>query len=400
MCPGPHATGVLRLVGADDGAKLRLITPNCAVAALRPLGACGKLAGVQLLRIRAGRATPSADGPVLIDRSARRVRYLRISLTDRCNYRCTYCMPAEGIDHVRRRELLRLEEVVALVRSFAAWGVERVRLTGGEPTVRQGLTWLVGQLSAIELPSGGRLAVVMTTNGERLPELAPALRREGLGGLTISLDSLDAQRFRKITRRGDLARVRAGIEAAKQAGFTGIKLNTVAMRGFNEDELAAIAKFAWDLEIVPRFIEVMPMASGELFMPGELMSAVEIRDQVATALGAKIVEDAGEGIRGYGPATYWTVAEGPYAGRRLGTIAAMTENFCGDCNRLRISATGQVHACLARDESSDLRAALRSGEPDHLEQVVRHVLANKKDGHAFALDGSGGPRKAMITIGG
>jgi cyclic pyranopterin phosphate synthase len=353
-----------------------------------------------LVQIRTTPDPVSTQGPVLRDRLERTVRYLRVSLTDRCNYRCTYCMPAEGIDHVRRAELLRLEEIVDLAQAFAAWGVERVRLTGGEPTVRKGLVWLVEQLTQVRGRDGAPLQVVMTTNAELLAELASPLADAGLSGLTISLDSLDAERFRRITRRGELERVLAGIEAAAAAGFEHIKLNTVAVRGFNDDEMGSIARFAWDRGMHPRFIEIMPMSEGELFMPGELMSASEIRDRIASELGEAVEADAGDGVRGFGPATYWRVAGGAYAGRRLGTIAAMTENFCGDCNRLRISATGQVQACLARDESADLRTALRSGQPGAIEAVVRHVLAHKRDGHAFALDGSGGPRKAMVMIGG
>lgn len=370
--------------------------------ALRGRGPYGKLPAVTLVQIRKPDAPVSAGGPVLRDRLQRTVRYLRISLTDRCNYRCTYCMPAQGVEHMPREDLLQLEEIVRLAEVFADWGVERIRLTGGEPTVRKGLVWLIQHLRELRTQSGKRLEVVMTTNAELLAELAPALKAAGLSGLTISLDSLDPARFRKITRRGDLTRVHAGIEAARAAGFANIKLNTVAVRGFNDDELADLTRFAWDRGLHPRFIEVMPMSEGELFMPGELMSAVEIRDRVASDLGLDLEADAGEGVRGFGPATYWRVLSGPNAGRRLGTIAAMTENFCGDCNRLRISATGQIHACLARDESADLRAALRSGEAAHarVEAVVRHVLANKKDGHAFELDGSGGPRKAMVMIGG
>lgn len=336
----------------------------------------------------------------LIDRRARRVEYMRVSLTDRCNMRCTYCMPEEGISYGPRTELLSLEEIVAVCAAFARWGVRRVRLTGGEPTLRRGLVELVAALSSVRLPTGEALEVVMTTNGERLPELALPLREAGLTGLTVSLDSLDAARFRRITRRGSLERVLAGLDAAARAGFRGIKLNTVAVRGFNDDEFAAIARFAWAQGFVPRYIEMMPMASGDLFVPGQLMPAAELRHHVAEALGATLVPDDGVGVRGAGPAQYYRVTAGPYAGRRLGTIAAMTENFCASCNRLRLSANGQLHGCLARDDTGDLRSALRSGSPERLEAVVREVLGNKRDQHGFSIDGSGGPAKAMVSIGG
>lgn len=346
---------------------------------------------VQLRTAPKSGAAP-ATGP-LVDPQARRVRYLRVSLTDRCNYRCTYCMPEDGVDRVARADLLTLEEVAEVVRAFAAWGVERVRLTGGEPTVRRGLVDLVAALAAIPVE------VVLTTNGSRLAELAAPLRQAGLAGLTVSLDSLDPARFAAITRRGVLAEVLDGLEAAQAAGFRAIKLNTVAVRGFNDDELAALAFWAWDRGHVPRFIEVMPMAGGRLYVPGELMPAAEIRDRLAAA-GAPLVPDAGEGVKGLGPATYWRVAAGPHAGRRLGVIAPMTENFCATCNRLRLSATGSLHNCLARDDAGDLRSSLRSGDPDALAARVRAILGHKRHGHEFTLDGHGGPNKAMISIGG
>lgn len=345
-----------------------------------------------LVQLRTPRA--SAAGGPLVDPQARRVRYLRVSLTDRCNYRCTYCMPEEGVERLARADLLTLEEIVAVVQAFAAWGVERVRLTGGEPTVRRGLVDLVAELAAIPID------VALTTNGARLGELAAPLHRAGLRNLTVSLDSLDPRRFAAITRRGVLADVLAGLDAAQAAGFHPIKLNTVAVRGFNDDELGAFAVWAWERGHVPRFIEVMPMAGGRLYVPGELMPAAEIRARVAAVVGAPLVADRGDGVRGLGPATYWRVADGPHAGRRLGVIAPMTENFCAGCNRLRLSAAGSLHNCLARDDAGDLRSALRSGDPDALPARVRAILGSKQVGHTFALDGRGGPDKAMISIGG
>lgn len=366
---------------------------------------------------------PSAGGP-LVDPQMRRVRYLRVSLTDRCNYRCTYCMPPEGVPHASREDVLSFEEITALVRAFARWGVERVRLTGGEPTVRRDMVELVGMLSDIpSWPVGAegsarRVEVVMTTNGSRLGELAQPLRAAGLAGLTVSVDSLRADRFAEITRGGELSQVLAGIEAARAAGFDQVKINTVAVRGFNDDELGELALWAWARGCVPRFIELMPMAGGRLFVPGELLPAAEIRAAVAAAVGGELVADAGDGVAGLGPARYWRVAGGPHAGRKLGVIAAMTENFCAGCNRLRISAGGQLHNCLARDDTGDLRSVLRLHGPpglsvpgaagpqsstsrhDALEARVRQILGHKQDGHGFMRDGRGGPDKAMIGIGG
>ncbi|TPV96776.1 MAG: GTP 3',8-cyclase MoaA [Myxococcales bacterium FL481] len=345
-----------------------------------------------------GSSTGRVQLSVLSDRLAREVRYLRLSLTDRCNYRCTYCMP-ERVEHVRRSELLSFEEIVALVSAFARWGVERVRLTGGEPTLRKDLERLVAGL--VQIPTRrGRLGVAMTTNGERLEAVAGALHAAGLREVTVSIDSLSPERFRQITRRGNLGAVVAGIAHARRIGFTAIKLNTVAIRGFNDDELGDIAKFAWNHHAVPRFIEMMPMSEGQLFVPGEMMSAEQIRRAISLATQAPVEADDGEGVRGLGPASYFRVASGPFAGRRFGTIGAMTENFCGSCNRLRVSATGQVHGCLAHDDAADLKAALRSGDELAVPALLHTLLASKRDGHDFALDGSGGPRKAMITIGG
>lgn len=308
-------------------------------------------------------------------------------------------MPEQGLEYGPRHDVLSLEEVTRLCAAFARWGVERVRLTGGEPTLRRGLVELVKQLSAIPT-ARGRLEVVMTTNGERLEAMAEPLAAAGLSGITVSLDSLRPERFTRITRRGDLSRVLAGLQAAQRAGLGPVKLNTVAMAGFNDDELASIVRWAWERDVVPRFIELMPMGSGELFTPGTLMSAEQIRATVAEGLGIELRSDDGEGVRGAGPATYWRAVGGPFDGRRLGTIAAMTENFCQSCNRLRVSATGQLHACLARDDTGNLRAALRSTDPDRLEAVVRSSLGTKRDAHGFNIDGSGGPMKAMVSIGG
>jgi cyclic pyranopterin phosphate synthase len=373
-------------------------------------GKCGKLRSTgrhrltALVQLRKTLATPALPGPAdgaawdLVDRSARRVRYLRVSLTDRCNYRCTYCMPDRPLEYGPRAELLRLEEVAQLVRAFAAAGVERVRLTGGEPLLRRGIVELVAELSRIET-TRGRLEIVLTTNGELLAGLARPLRDAGLHAVTVSLDSLVPERFAAITRRGRLDHVIAGIDAARHAGFAAVKLNTVAVRGFNDDELGDIATWSWARDVVPRFIELMPMAQGELFVPGTLMPAAQVRERIATSLGAPLAAvRAGDGPAG--PATYHAVHGGAWSGRVLGTIAAMTENFCASCNRLRITATGQLHGCLAHDDAGDLRGVLRAHGEGALDSVVRRVLGTKREGHGFHTDGTGGPRKTMISIGG
>jgi len=203
-------------------------------------------------------AAVGVEPALLVDPQARVIDYLRVSVTDRCNYGCSYCIPHDGVEHADRADVLSFEEIAALVRVFVSLGVRRVRLTGGEPTVRRDLAALVRMLRAIP----GLAEIALSSNGHLLAELAAPLRAAGVDRLNISLDSLDAERFRRITRRGDLGRVLAGIEAARAAGFASIKLNTVAIRGFNDDELAGIAGWAWQRGLVPRFIEQMPMASG------------------------------------------------------------------------------------------------------------------------------------------
>jgi cyclic pyranopterin phosphate synthase len=276
-------------------------------------------------------------------------------------------------------------------------------LTGGEPTVRRDLVELVKLLRALP----GLEEIALSTNGHLLVELAGPLRDAGVDRLNVSLDSLDPERFRRITRRGDLPRVLDGIEAARAAGFVSIKLNTVAIKGFNDDELGALCGWAWDRKLLPRFIEEMPMAEGRTFVPGELLSAEEIRARIAAHFSARVVADAGtrdgSGLAlGAGPARYFQLAgdangTGP---ARFGIISPMTEHFCATCNRMRLSATGALHACLAYDDATDLRGPLRAGGGDAVEAAIRRALAGKRDGHRFDLIGLGGPRKAMVQIGG
>lgn len=359
--------------------------------------------GVQLVQIRTQRrsgAQSRGSSEPLVDADLRSIRYLRLSLTDRCNYRCTYCRPAEGLHFGPRSDLLNFDEIERLVGVFARRGVVRVRLTGGEPTLRQDLPSLVAGLKCIKTVKGTPLEVVMTTNGDLLAPLAQSLFDAGLDGLTVSIDALDPERFSKITRGAKVQRVFDGLLAATAAGFTKIKLNTVAIAGFNDHEIADLAAFAWAHGHIPRFIELMPMSQGELFVPGTLMSASQIRDRLAQAHGAKLEARPAAKNSALGPARYWRLAGGAHDGAHFGVIAAMTENFCDACNRLRVSAQGQVHACLANDESGDLKTALRSGDYDSLDSVIASVLRSKRPRHLFELDGKGGPTKAMISIGG
>jgi cyclic pyranopterin phosphate synthase len=334
----------------------------------------------------------------LIDPQQRRIDTLRVSVTDRCNYRCTYCMPDGGVAHGAREETLSFEEIAAVVRLFVRLGVRRVRVTGGEPTVRRELPSLVRLLRAI----GGLEEIALSTNGHLLEALAAPLRDAGVDRLNVSVDSLHPERFRQITGGGDLARVLVGLDAAARVGFSAIKINTVAIDGFNDDEISALCRFAWSRGWVPRFIEEMPMAAGRTYVPGRCLSAAEIRARVAAGEpDGSVVADDGGGDRGAGPARYFQLlTPGEARVRRFGIISPMTEHFCDSCNRLRLSATGALHACLGHDDAVDLRALLRAGDLDGVERAIRGAVANKRPGHTFQLVGLGGPRKAMIQIGG
>ena len=330
------------------------------------------------------------------------IDYLRISVTDRCNYRCTYCIPEDGaaVAHAPRADVLSFEEIVALARAFVALGVRRLRLTGGEPTVRRDLPTLARLLRA--LPGVEELA--LSTNGHLLAELAAPLRAAGVDRLNISLDSLDAAKFRRITGRGDLARVRAGLEAARAAGFAAIKLNTVAVKGFNDDELAAICAFAWRRGLVPRFIEQMPMAAGQTCVPGELLAAAEIRALVAAAHpGARVVADD----RRRRPRRRVRRATiGSRAGARWTRRAALRHHLAHDGALLRhvqprapLGDGRPARLPRARRRRRSARSAARGRRRRRRRRHPR-ALATKRDGHEFQLVGLGGPRKAMVQIGG
>lgn len=340
----------------------------------------------------------ASAGP-LTDGLRRRISYLRISLTDRCNYRCTYCMPEAGIELAARADVLSFEEIEATVAALKLVGVARVRLTGGEPTVRKDLVELTERLARLGLAD-----LALSTNGERLLELAAPLKAAGLTRLNVSVDTLVPERFRQVTRRGDLDKVLAGLSAARAVGFAHTKVNCVAMRGFNDDEIGALCRYCWDRDFIPRFIELMPMSDGELFYPGKFLPVAELRATLTRELGPLLDVESGEPLPGVGPARYAAVM---YQGklRQVGMISAVSEPFCDTCNRVRLSSTGQLHACLAYDDAIDLRSVLRSGLTgddltDRLVQVTRSGLSDKRASHVFSQAGCGGPRKHMVSIGG
>jgi len=339
----------------------------------------------------------SAQLPVvapLSDPFARHITYLRVSLTDRCNYRCTYCMPEQGFELLPREDVLRFEEIVRLVAIFAGIGVRRVRLTGGEPTLRRHLDELVAAVRGV----GGIESVVMTTNGHRLRELAAPLARAGLSAVNISLDTLDPAKFAELTRRGDLGRVLAGIDAALAAGLR-VKINAVALAGVSDDEIGALCAYAWDRGIEPRFIEQMPMSGGALQPRRAPRSAAAVRAAIERHVGAPLVPDTAVRAAAVGPARIWCV-DGDRA-RRVGIISAMSEHFCDTCNRVRLTAVGDLHACLAYDDAVSLRTLLRGGASDGaLCAAIRAAVAGKRPMHDFSAQGHGAPMLHMTSIGG
>ena len=355
------------------------------------------LPGVPGIASLPGLAPGAAAVPIdpLLDRFARQIRYLRISVTDRCNYRCSYCMPEELGDQLAfqpRASLLTFEELERIVRVFARLGVRKVRLTGGEPTIRKGIVQLVRRIAAVP----GIEQVVMTSNGHLLGELAGPLAQAGLSAINISIDTLDPQRFARLTGRGDLARVTEGIAAAAAAGLR-LKLNAVALRGVNDGELVALCRYAWSIGAVPRFIEHMPMSGGALYEPEAELSAAQIRRTLEAELGPLVASQPA--ARDAGPARYWSLARAP--DREIGIISAMTEHFCDDCNRLRLTAVGALHACLGHDDAVSLRDVVRGGgSDDDLVQAVASAVTGKRAGHGFERTGGGAPQKHMIGIGG
>lgn len=339
---------------------------------------------------------------LLTDSFGRSVTYLRLSITDRCNFRCVYCSPEEGIEHEARPELLTYEEIAEVVRIFASHGVRKVRITGGEPLVRAEVPELVDLLSAVP----GLEHVAMTTNAFLLERQIDALADAGLDSLNISLDSLDADSFEELTRIGDLERVVRGIDAALERDFDRVKLNTVVIRGFNDRELTDLVEFAAERGTILRFIEFMPLGEETVWTETDENSCVpagEIRDRLRDRWE---LEPDGD-TYGSGPARYWRLhgPEMPADGHPVGLIGAVTECFCEGCNRMRMTPTGQLRACLADDREISVRAPLRTiGDPEErrraVEQSIERALSGKKESHDFELDGGAVTEKPMTAIGG
>lgn len=326
----------------------------------------------------------------LTDRFGRTVNYVRLSVTDRCDFRCVYCM-AEDMTFLPRQQILSLEEIARVARNFVALGTEKIRLTGGEPLVRNGILDLVSEIGGYGLRD-----FAMTTNGSQLPTMAEPLRKAGLKRLNISLDSLDAEKFHRITRTGKLNHVLEGIDAAIEAGFEGIKLNTVVMKGGNDDEVPGLVDFARRKGIDITFIEEMPLGEisdhdrGQVLCTSdEVRSIIEQRHPLIPT-----PEDSG------GPARYYRMDD---SNTRVGFISPHSHNFCATCNRVRVTVEGRLLLCLGNEHSMDLREVLRGAGADSdepLRQAIISAMDLKPERHHFSTNGDVEILRFMSMTGG
>ena len=332
------------------------------------------------------------------DHLGRNIDYLRISLTDKCNLRCIYCMPEEGVDYIAHENILRLGEIADIVRVAAQKGIRSVRLTGGEPLVRKGIVSFVAEISQIP----GIENISMTTNAILLEKYAADLKDAGLDRVNISLDTLDADQFRMITRRGKLEDALAGIEAAFAAGFDPIKINAVAVRRLNQDFLA-FARLSVNRPLHVRFIEYMPVgeSSGadgcgwddtDVIPSAELFELIN-KQAAEQGIEGLVTADASDAPIGWGPARYYKF---PGAQGTVGFISPLSNHFCKECNKLRLTADGKLRPCLFSDLEYDVRDAVRSGNLSNVESVFDLALGNKPDEHHNRI----GTDRAMSAIGG
>ncbi len=312
--------------------------------------------------------------PTLVDPFQRAIRYLRVSVTDRCDFRCVYCM-SENMTFLPKKDLLTLEELDRLCSAFVNLGVEKLRITGGEPLVRREIMTFFRSMSR-HLESGALKELTVTTNGSQLAKYAKDLAAAGVRRINVSLDTLDEQKFADITRWGRLPQVLKGIDAALEAGLR-VKINTVALKGFNEDELFTLTEWCASRDMDLTFIEVMPMGDiGNEDRLGQYWALSDLRSRLAERY---TVTDTDE--RSGGPARYVRLLE---TGQKIGFITPLTHNFCESCNRVRITCTGEIYTCLGQEGHSDLRAPLRASEdPAHIEDAIRRAIALKPKGHDF-----------------
>jgi cyclic pyranopterin phosphate synthase len=329
----------------------------------------------------------------LVDPFGRTIDYLRVSVTDRCDLRCVYCM-AEHQTFLPKTEVLSIEELDRLCSAFVALGTRRLRLTGGEPLARRGFMELVERLSR-HLHSGALDELTLTTNGTQLTRFAEDLRRHGVRRLNVSLDSLDPDVFRRVTRGGDLNQVLAGIDAAQAAGLK-VKINTVALKGDNAADLPAMIQWAHGRGLDMTLIETMPLGEIEQDRTDQYLSLAAVRAELESFWTLTPLPE-----RTAGPARYVRVEE---TGGKLGLITPLSHTFCESCNRVRVTCTGVLYMCLGQDDQADLRAPMREGaDDDALTAVIREAIARKPKGHDFRIERRGeapAVRRPMSTTGG
>ncbi len=330
--------------------------------------------------------------PRLVDGFGRAVTYLRVSVTDRCDLRCVYCM-AEHMTFLPKAQVLTLEELERLASAFIDLGVRKIRITGGEPLVRKGVMDLFGALSP-RLAAGDLDEVTLTTNGTRLETFAADLAASGVRRVNVSLDSLNPETFRRLTRGGDLAQVLRGLEAARAAGLA-VKINAVALRDDNAEELPDLIAWAHGQGFDATLIEAMPMGEIDVDRSDQFLSLREVRAQLESFWTLTDLD-----LTTGGPARYVRVAE---TGGRLGFITPLSHNFCELCNRVRLTCTGTLHTCLGREDASDLRAVIRGGASDsELREAILRAIDAKPEGHDFRIDRNAPPavQRHMSTTGG
>jgi len=320
---------------------------------------------------------------MLIDNYQRSINYLRISVTDKCNLRCRYCMPETGVDIKNHDHILRWEELLTMVSAFVEEGVDKVRITGGEPLVRKGLLQFVQDLSKLGLKE-----ISITTNGILLKKMALDLKKAGVSRINISLDSLDKDKYAWITRGGDINKVFEGIDAAFQVGLEPVKINTVVVRGFNEDEVTDLARLTKNKPLHVRFIELMPIGEGNIWGEDSFVSTEDTMEQIK-----KLGLLSPARIPGNGPAEKWQI-EG-FQGT-VGFISAISQHICSGCNRIRLTADGKIYPCLHSESYVNCFNALRNRESkEQIKKLVRQVIAEKPAEHHL-----GTQRRMMSTIGG
>ncbi|WP_199431358.1 GTP 3',8-cyclase MoaA [Qaidamihabitans albus] len=345
-------------------------------------------------RISGAHAEPSAprpDDPALIDTFGRVATDLRVSLTDKCNLRCTYCMPAEGLEWTPDERVLSDDELVRLMRiAVEMLGITDIRLTGGEPLLRPGLEDLVARITALR----PRPRLSMTTNGIGFGKRAKAFADAGLDRINVSLDSVDPETFQRITRRDRLRHVLAGLAAAREAGLDPVKINAVLMRGVNEQEATSLLRFAVEHGYHLRFIEQMPLDAQHGWNRTDMITAEEILD----LLGTEFTLTPSPARRGGAPAERWLVDGGP---AEVGVIASVTRPFCAACERTRLTADGSIRSCLFSTDETDLRGLLRrGGSDDEIADVWRTTMWGKLAGHEINQAGFAQPIRPMSSIGG